>query len=501
MVITEHFVWAHMGKTGGDATQEMLEAVPGLVEWAHPSDTNAKHDPFALHAAAISGRLRVMNIRRLPAWVLSSAHHMRTHGPWPDGQRHYMPTADEMVEDIYADYMLRRMSDGPRFPVQRWLRQEHLTDDVAALLEQFGQLTEAARQGIASVPYRAKGYDHDLESTFTAEQIRRMYRLNPGWAEVERKVYGDLYELADSPPADPRPRRLVPARLSRLTGPSRRQADSPQRRSEDAVAAERPDREDRDEIDVESWLTAYAGPQLDAIDRQLATEGGSLDNYRLFRDLDDWTWALLLSRRYTRYLSILETVPHVPEPALQKRWSGAHGLTLLSRSLAFYRHLRSMQSSHGTGRSATTRILDFGCGWGRLTRFSCRDVDPGCLHACDTSEELLQICRRSHLPAVIHQVDRAPDHLPERDFDLAYSFSAFTDLSGEAAAASLRALHGSLKPGGLLIVGIRAPACPGDEPTLSHSDLRDRWADRFELVDVNVPIDDIFQVSVTLRKS
>ncbi len=67
-----------------------------------------------------------------------------------------MPTADEMAETIDADNALRRMSDGPRFPIQRWLRQEHLADDVAALLEHFGQLTESARQGIASVPYRAR---------------------------------------------------------------------------------------------------------------------------------------------------------------------------------------------------------------------------------------------------------------------------------------------------------------------------------------------------------
>lgn len=178
MVITEHFAWAHMGKTAGDATQQMFEAVPGLVEWAHSPDSKAKHDSFALHAAAVSGRLRVMNSRRLPAWILSRTHHMRVHGPWPDGRRHVMMTADEMAENANPDFALRRMSDGPRFPIQRWLRQEHLVDDVAALLERYGLLTEAAREGLAGVPFRAKGYDHDLRSTFTAEHVRRMYTLN-----------------------------------------------------------------------------------------------------------------------------------------------------------------------------------------------------------------------------------------------------------------------------------------------------------------------------------
>jgi SAM-dependent methyltransferase len=445
-----------------------------------------------------------MNIRRLPAWILSMAQHMRTHGPWPDGRRHYMPTADEMVEDIYADYALRRMTDGPRFPVQAWLRQEHLAEDVAALLERFGQLTDAARQGIASVPYLAKGYDHDLEATFTAEQIRRMYRLNPGWAEAEQRVYGDLYQPADPDPPDLRSLRSIPARLSRMTGPSRRRASSSQRRSGNAGTDLRTRHGDHDEIEIDGWLTGFAGPQLDAIDDQLAAEGGSLDNYRLFRNLDDWTWALLLSRRYTRYLSILETVPHVPEPELQQRWSGAHGLTLLSRSLASYRHLRSMHARHGSGELPTARILDSGCGWGRLTRFFCRDVDPGCLHACEPDEELLQICRRSHLPAVLHQTDRPS----EGNFDLVYSSSVFPHLSEASTVTYLTALHESLNPGGLLVLTIPPPADPdrddesGEAPApIGLRYLREDWGDHFELVDVTVPIDDIYAVSATLRRT
>ncbi len=53
MVITEHFAWAHMGKSGGDATARMFAAVPGLVEWASSPVTDAKHDPFA---ASCGGR-------------------------------------------------------------------------------------------------------------------------------------------------------------------------------------------------------------------------------------------------------------------------------------------------------------------------------------------------------------------------------------------------------------------------------------------------------------
>ncbi len=478
MVITEHFAWAHMGKTGGDATAEMFAAVPGLVEWASSPDSNAKHDPFALHEAAISGRLRVMNIRRLPSWILSVAHHRVTHGAWPDYEPQPMPSADEMAETLDADGALRRVSDGPRFPVQRWLRQEFLADDVAALLEHFGLLTESARAGIASVPHHAKNYDHDLAATFSADQIQRMYALNPRWAEVESRVYGDLYDLVDSDSSRSHRRRAVTARTSGTRA---------------------------DENDVDRWLTAYAGSRLDALDRQLADEGPSLDNYRLFRDLDDWVWALLLGRRYTSYPSILETLPQIPDPALQTRWSGGHGLALLTKSFAFYRHVRFMHASQGIGELPTARILDFGCGWGRLTRFFCRDVDPGCLHACDPDEDLLQVCRRSRLPAVLHHTGFDPGELPETGLDLAYAATAFTHLPEESAEACLTALHESLNPSGLLILTMRPPAHAGrdtdsDGAPISLSHVRERWVDRFEVVDVTVQLEDLNRVAVTLRK-
>ena len=84
MLITRQFAWAHLPKAAGAATQQMLEAVPGMVEWADSQDTNAKHDPFWRHTDAVAGKLLVMNIRRLPSWALSIAHHRAVAGTWPE---------------------------------------------------------------------------------------------------------------------------------------------------------------------------------------------------------------------------------------------------------------------------------------------------------------------------------------------------------------------------------------------------------------------------------
>lgn len=193
MVITRRFAWAHLPKTGGDATAAMFAAVPGLVEFADPHDSNDKHMPFFGREAEVSGKLLVMNIRRLPAWALSGAQHKARHGVHPD----YTPLPLETVEQITsrtdADDLLRWMTDHGRFGVGRWLRMERLEHDVLALLEELGELSSAARAGIGSVGrVNEGGYPPEAAGEFTPEKIARLYELNPVWAQIEREVYGSL---------------------------------------------------------------------------------------------------------------------------------------------------------------------------------------------------------------------------------------------------------------------------------------------------------------------
>src|SRR5258708_22817441 len=109
--MAEPFVWAHLPKTGGDATREMLCAVPGLVRFDDPPDSNDKHMPFFGREEEIAGKLLVMNIRRLPTWTVSGAHHKATHGEDPHYTPQPLPTVEEMASSTDAEDLLRRMTD------------------------------------------------------------------------------------------------------------------------------------------------------------------------------------------------------------------------------------------------------------------------------------------------------------------------------------------------------------------------------------------------------
>lgn len=196
MIIGERFVWAHLPKTAGDATHAMLTAVPGLVRFADPLHSNDKHLPFFAREAEIAGRLRVMNIRRLPSWALSAAHHRARHGVHPDYLPGPLESGEEIAERTDADDLLRWMTDHDRLAVERWLRAEHLRDDVISLVAELGALGEDVAERIGNVGWVNAGeYDRELGRRFTAAQLEHLYRRNPTWAAVEASVYGDLLRL------------------------------------------------------------------------------------------------------------------------------------------------------------------------------------------------------------------------------------------------------------------------------------------------------------------
>lgn len=293
------------------------------------------------------------------------------------------------------------------------------------------------------------------------------------------------------------------------------------------------------------WLEHLHGERLARIDAACA--GGGPECYALFRDLDPDLWALLLTQEYALYPHIRALLPDVPDPALQEVWNGLSGAALAAQSAAFYAKLRERFARWSDRALADARVLDFGCGWGRLTRYLARDVAPGALFACDPVQAILDLCAACRVPARLARSDFVPERVPfDETFDLAFACSVFTHLSEPAHEACLAALHAALRPGGVLVVTVRPPEYlrvsehlrpvlaalqpepaarlrearylfaphPPDPNHLQYAGgemtygeavitigyVRERWAPRFELLDVDLLVGDLHQVMVTLRR-
>ena len=228
-----------------------------------------------------------------------------------------------------------------------------------------------------------------------------------------------------------------------------------------------------------SWLDTFFGRELEQIDRA-CSEVPREEAWSLFSELDDDLWAVLLTRDYSLYPNIRAVLPGAPEPGLQWMWNGAVGLELLGQSKNFYARVRELNQRHGRTPLGAARILDFGCGWGRLTRFFARDAMPDRLFGCDPTPEILEICAETGVPGDLRKTDFVPESLPFTDLDLVFSFSVFTHISEAAHRAGLEAIHSALAPGGLAVITVRPPAYLDHDPLMqpARAELSDEYPQR-----------------------
>ena len=277
----------------------------------------------------------------------------------------------------------------------------------------------------------------------------------------------------------------------------------------------------------DEWLELAAGDALRTIDAACAD--GRPEHLARFRALDADVWALLLTQEYEGWPNVRALLPSVPDPALQASWNGTSGAALAAQGVAFYRRLCERFAAHGPVPLEAARVLDFGCGWGRLTRMLARDVAPGNLFGCDPAQGILDVCRADRVPARARP-QRLPAAAPPvrrpvrpRVRVLRVHPPVRAGGGGEPRRAPRRARPGrrpradgpaAVVPGGRrtgfrFVPHAAEPSHPqwgGGEMTYGETVIplayvRECWSDRFELLDADILLGDLFQAVLTLRRS
>jgi hypothetical protein len=196
MVIGQNFAWAHLPKTGGSATLELFLLFPEVIVFADVDDSNAKHTLFTEREQEVRDKQLVMNIRRLPYWVLSRAQHAARWGVHPDYKPIPMASAAELSESDFPDDRLRLFTGDGRLAIDAWIRMEHLVEDFLAFISRHTSVSAERREAARRLPMvNAHEYEHDLAEWFTADQIARMYERNSLWASLEERLYGNLVSV------------------------------------------------------------------------------------------------------------------------------------------------------------------------------------------------------------------------------------------------------------------------------------------------------------------
>jgi SAM-dependent methyltransferase len=172
--------------------------------------------------------------------------------------------------------------------------------------------------------------------------------------------------------------------------------------------------------------------------------------------IEDFAY-VLMTMPHPQFPRISSLLPRMASEDLQRRWTGATGITLLRQTGAFVRSLAYNYARFSDGTLEGRSILDFGCGYGRIARWMYYFSDPCRVFGVDPWERAIEVCRQDGLGPQFMQSSYLPTNLPVGDvrFDLIYAFSVFTHLSERAMRAALTTLTEYLNANGLLVITIR----------------------------------------------
>ena len=117
------------------------------------------------------------------------------------------------------------------------------------------------------------------------------------------------------------------------------------------------------------------------------------------------------------------------------------------------------------------RVLDVGCGDGRVTAEIARRVPRGRVLGIDASASMIEACTESHRDQanLAFQVADATAFRVDDPFDAAVSFSALHWVADLPAAVAR--IHAALKPGGALLIGMGG----AQHGAIAEVFRRERW--------------------------
>lgn len=172
----------------------------------------------------------------------------------------------------------------------------------------------------------------------------------------------------------------------------------------------------------------------------------------LFGGVDDgvWRWLNLQGRESCGFLS--DYLPGLTgDPDFEAETVGSSGVEALAQGFRIYKLFKREYERHAGRLTSESRVLDFGCGWGRVTRFFLKDVAPQNLVGIDTHEGRLAACRRTNRWARFQRCHEfPPSQFEAESFDFVFAFSVFSHLSEEAHRRWLEEFDRLLRPRGVL---------------------------------------------------
>ena len=147
------------------------------------------------------------------------------------------------------------------------------------------------------------------------------------------------------------------------------------------------------------------------------------------------------------------SLPLLPNKELQQQFVGCSGgEALRGESWKFYKHVKRYAKKYKIHIDEDTKILDFGCGWGRSIRYFFKDIRSENIVGVDIDPGLIKICKET-LPSGKYFTCsyRPPFNFTDNSLDIIIALSVFSHLCEEVATQWIEEFARVLKPGGIVI--------------------------------------------------
>ncbi len=171
-------------------------------------------------------------------------------------------------------------------------------------------------------------------------------------------------------------------------------------------------------------------------------------------DLSDERWLAALEASLDRPEVDGLLFPTFPSEETQRNFVGASGPAALVDAVRFVRYTTNAMSRAGLPAPQTCSIIDFGCGWGRITRALLHSFEPDRVIGVDPLDEMISSCRTMFAPSPVRfeMIDSWPPlPCPEDSVDVIVAFSVFSHLPERVATPWIAEFLRVLKPGGIVV--------------------------------------------------
>jgi hypothetical protein len=144
--------------------------------------------------------------------------------------------------------------------------------------------------------------------------------------------------------------------------------------------------------------------------------------------------------------------PHFAPREMQERIHGTSGEAALREAASFYKFVSS-RAFYRKKAVPGANFLDFGTGWGRISRYFLRDFDLNGLFAFEPRRTICYLARSLNPYVCVLSSEEIPNQtLPANWFDVVVGWSVFSHLSEFSTTAWLTELARIIRPDGYCVL-------------------------------------------------